>query len=362
MAKTGVSFADSSAECTAVLDSLRGGVYAPLYLLHGAEGYFVDMIEDYISAHALADEMKAFNQITLWGKETSGGEILAAARQYPMMGGRMVVVVRDAQHVKGLDELVGYAAAPMQSTVLVLCHRDKAMDKRSVLYKKIVANARAIVFESVAPRDWEVAGFVGKIFAAKGLQADAAAVQMIADHIGANLRRIDSEITKLATRLPQSQAQGTTQVTARDIEANIGISKDYNNFELTKALSTRNFKTALMIVDHFARDAKNNPLVVTISTLFTHFQRIATLNLHKWECARSRKAVGNDYDLARLLGLTSSYFLAEYTTAAGNYPTAKAVEVLGLIREWDMKSKGFGASSADNGELLKELIIRISAV
>lgn len=356
MAKATGSFAESSAECARVLESLRGGVYAPLYLLHGTEGYFIDQIESYISSHALSEDLRAFNQITLWGKDTSGSEIVSAARQYPMMGGRQVVVVRDFQNTKGIEELVSYAAKPMATTVLVLCHRDKSIDKRSVLYKKLAANPSAITYESIAPRDWEVASFVGQIFAAKGLTPEAKAVQMIADHIGANLQKIESEITKLTTRL----AVGTTQITAKHIEDNVGISKDFNNFELTKALSARNFRLALTIADHFSKNPKNNPLVVTISTLFTHFQRIATLNLHKWECTRSRKPVGSDFELAKLLGLGSAYFLSEYTTAANNYPTAKSVEILGLIREWDMRSKGFQASSATEGELLKELILRIS--
>ncbi|MEF9950648.1 MAG: DNA polymerase III subunit delta [Mucinivorans sp.] len=357
MAKANGNFAESSAECARVIDSLRGGAYAPLYLLHGVEGYFIDQIESYISENALSEDLRAFNQITLWGKETSGSEIVAAARQYPMMGNRQVVVVRDAQNAKGLDSLALYVAKPLPSTVLVICHRDKSMDKRSMLYKKFAANTSAVIFESIAPREWDIARFVGQIFAARGLTADEPAKQMIADHIGASLQRIDTEITKLATRLAP-----VNKVTAKDIEDNIGISKDFNNFELTKALSTRNFRAALTIADYFARNQKNNPLVLTLPTLFTHFQRIVTLNLYKWECARSHKVMGSDYDLARLLGLQSVYFLGEYQAAAANYPTAKAVEILGLIREWDMRSKGFSSSSDPSSDLLSELILRICAV
>lgn len=356
MAKASGNFADSAAQCVAILESLRGGAYAPLYLLHGAEGYFIDQIENYIAQNALNEEFRAFNMLTLWGKECSVEDVLAAAKQYPMMGNRQVVIVKEAQNLKGIENMASYASSPMASTVLVLCHKEKAIDKRSTLYKKLSAGKSAIVFESIAPRDWEVAGFVGQIFASKGLKPEAAAVQMIADHIGANLQKIESEITKLTTRL----SAGTIQITAQHIEDNIGISKDFNNFELTKALSMRNFRTALMIAEHFAKNPKNNPLVVTISTLFTHFQRIATLNLHKWACAKSQKPIGSDFEVAKLLGLTNAYFLGEYTTAANNYPTAKAVEILGLIREWDMRSKGFPPSSSSEEELLRELIIRIS--
>ncbi|MEG0466999.1 MAG: DNA polymerase III subunit delta [Mucinivorans sp.] len=357
MAKATGSFADSSAHAARIIEDLSQGIYAPLYLLHGTEGYFIDQIEGYITAHALSDDLRDLNQITLWGKETSGGEIVAAARQYPMMGGRQVVVVRDASAVKELETIVSYIKKPSQSTVLVICHRDKSMDKRSVLYKKFAAETSAVIFESIPAREWDVAKFVGQIFTAKGLTADAAAMQMIADHIGTNLTQIDTELTKLATRLAP-----VTSVRAKDIEENIGISKDFNNFELTKALSTRNFKAALTIANHLSDNPKANPLVVTISTLFTHFQRIATLNLYKWDCARKGKAIGNDYELAKLLGLQSSFFLSEYQTAAANYPTPKVVEIMGLVREWDMRSKGFSQSMATDGELLNELILRISMV
>ena len=358
MAKSGVGFAESVARSAEILEQLRGGVYAPVYLLHGTEGYFIDLIEDYISAHALPEELRAFNQITLWGKESSAGEVQSAARQYPMMGGRTVVVVRDAQHLKGLEELASYVAAPMASTVLVLCHREKAVDKRSVFYKKCAAQKEAVVFESIEPREWEVAGFVERLLAQKGLAAENGVVPMLADHIGTDLRRIDTELTKLATRLPS----GSTKITATDVEQNVGISKQFNNFELNKALSVRDFKKALRIADHFARDPKNNPLVVTLSMLFTHFQRIATLNLHKWECQRARKPVGSEWDLAKLLGLSNAFFVGEYQTASANYPTAKAVEILGLVRTWDMKAKGFGGGGASDGELLRELILRISMI
>lgn len=356
MAKSGAGFAESVARSAEILEQMRGGVYAPVYLLHGTEGYFIDQIEGYISQHALSEELRAFSQITLWGKDSSVGEVLGAARQYPMMGGRTVVVVRDAQGLKGLEELASYVAAPMASTILVLCHRDKAVDKRSVFYKKCAAQKEAVVFESVEPREWEVEKFVIQLLSLKGMAAENGVVAMLADHIGTDLRRIDAELTKLAVRMPS----GSAKITAADVEQNIGISKQFNSFELCKAFSVRDFKKALRIAEYIVLDTKNFYLPSTLSALFTHFQRIATLNLHKWECGRSGKPVGSEWDIAKLLGLSNAFFVGEYQTAAANYPTAKAVEVLGLVRTWDMKAKGFGGVGASDGELLRELILRIA--
>lgn len=355
MAKSTGNFADSSQLCNEILITMGGGVYAPLYLLHGTEGYFIDRIESFVVDHALAEEQRAFNQIVVYGKDSTVAEIIDSARRYPMMSPRQVVVVREAQNLKGIEDLAHYAAAPCSSTVLVISHRDKSVDKRSSFYKKCVASKGAVVFESASPREWEVSGFVSSLFSARGLRAEAGVVQMIADNIGANCSRIASEIDKLVTRLPE----GTTTITPSDVEQNIGISKDFNNFELCKALSMRDFGRALLIAQHFGANEKDNPLVVTINALFTHFQRIVTLGFLRYDTRRRGVSMGSDLDVARMLKLPNAYFLGEYQTAANNYPLPKAVAILGLLREWDMKSKGMGAGSTSAGELLRDLLLRI---
>lgn len=356
MAKSGGTFAESSQQCNEILATMRGGGYAPLYLLNGTEGYFIDKIEEFVLSNALPDSERDFNQVVIYGKDSSASEVIMAARRYPMMAQRQVIVVREAQNLKGFEELAHYVAQPLDSTVLVISHREKSVDKRSSFYKKCVAAKGAIIFESNSPRDWEVASFVITLFNERGLKPDNGVVQMIADNIGANCSRIACEIDKLKTRL----AQGTVNITQKDVQDNIGISKDFNNFELCKALSVGDFARALFIADYFGTNEKDNPLVVTINQLFSHFQRIVTLGFLIYDSHRRAVPMPSDAEVAKLLKLPFASFLAEYKTAVNIYPLPKAVNILGLIRTWDMKSKGMLAGSSSKGELLRELIIRIS--
>lgn len=356
MAKSTGSFADSSRQCNEILATMRGGVYAPLYLIHGAEGYFIDQIEDFVIDNALPEAERAFNQVVIYGKDSSAAEVIDIARRYPMMAQRQVVVVREAQNLKNFDELSHYAAQPLASTLLVICHREKSVDKRSSFYKKCSAGKDTIVFESTPPRDWEVASFVSSLFAARRLSPQNGVIEMIAENIGANCARIASEIDKLKTRLPE----GTTSISPQNVQDNIGISKDFNNFELCKALSVGNYARALMIADYFAANERDNPLVVTINALFTHFERIVTLGFLQFDARRRGAAMVSDAEAARALKLPFAGFLGEYKGAVNIYPLPRAVAILGLIRQWDMKSKGMQAGSASKGELLKELILRIS--
>lgn len=350
-----LNFKEVQSQCSTLLSTMKGGVYSPIYLLMGEEPYYIDLIADYIQDHALEPSERDFNQTILYGKDTNAAQVISQARRYPMMSSRQVVVVREAQAMGQIDELTHYLGAPMKSTVLVLCYKGKSIDKRSVLYKKMVASG-AVIVESVAPRDYEISGWVSQMVASKGLTIEHKAVAMIADFIGADLAKIENEIDKLLTRLDST----TKNITPDMVEQNIGISKDYNNFELTKALSARDIKQALTIADHFAANPKDNPLMVTTSVLFNHFQRIVTLNIYKWEAKQKKVPLGSESDIAKLLGLSHSFFVQEYMMASQNYPNTKAFPILGLIRQWEMKSKGMGAGSADQGELLKELILRIA--
>lgn len=357
MAKSAtISFDSCVKQCDEIIAQMKSGHYAPLYLLHGAEGYFIDRIESFLSENALSDDQKVFNQVIIYGKDSTGADVANAAKRYPMMNDRQVVVVREAQVLSGLDDLAHYVASPLASTILLIAHRDKTVDKRSSFYKKISAAKGAVIFESVAPRDYEVGKFVASVLAEKGLRADPNVLQMISDSIGANLIRISSEIDKLVTRL------GTVDrmLTVQDVEDNIGISKQFNNFELTKALSFRRFDTALKIAEHLSANSKETPLVLTITALFTHFQRVVTLGFLRYEAQQQHRQLGNDFEVARMLKLPNAYFLDEYKTAATNYPLAKSVAILGLLREWDLKSKGMNAGSTDESELLRDLILRIA--
>lgn len=355
------SFKEIQQQSRQIFGSLEKGSYAPLYLLMGEEGYYTDKISAYIATHALTETEREFNQTTVYGKDTEGGAVVALCRKYPMMSQRQVVIVREAQSLRNFDSLGIYGQKPMTSTVLVLCYKGKSLDKRSAVYKQLAGCSGAVVLESAPPRDYEMEGWIRELFAAKGYKIEPKAVLMIADHLGTELQKIENEADKLFTRLPE----GTREITAAHVEQNIGISKDFNNFELTRALSDRDMARALMIADHFATNPKDNPMTVTIATLFNHFQRIVTLGIAKWEnqkAGRPGMTGLSETDIARLLKLPSPFFAKEYVTASANYPNGKVFAILGWLREYDMKSKGMNAGSSDHGELLRELILRIATL
>lgn len=205
------------------------------------------------------------------------------------------------------------------------------------------------------PRDYEIGAWLTDFIRAKGCSIDPKSVAMLTDYLGADIAKITNELDKLLTFLPQ----GTKAITADHIEQNIGISKEFNNFELTRAISEKNMQKAMLIADHFARNPKDNPLIVTISALFTHFQRIFILNYQKWLAKRNGTGLPSEMELARSLKLTNAFFLREYTQASALYPNNKVFVILGLIREYDLKSKGMNTGQADSGELLKELLLKI---
>lgn len=355
------SFKEVQQQARQIMADLGKGVYAPIYVLMGDEGFYTDKISGYIAAHALNETEREFNQTVVYGKDTDGGTVVSLCRRYPMMSTRQVVIVREAQALRNFDALGTYARQPLLSTVLVVCYKGKSLDKRSAVYKQLTGCKGTVVLESSAPRDYEMEGWIRGLFDARGCKIEPKAVQMIADHLGTELQKIDNEVDKLFTRLPE----GTREITAADIEQNIGISKDFNNFELTRALSERNMAQALMIADHFAADPKGNPIPATISTLFNHFQRIVTLGIAKWENQKQgRPAMTglSEFEIAKLLKLPSPFFAREYITASANYPNAKVFTILGWLREYDMKSKGMNAGSTENGELLRELILRIATL
>lgn len=350
------NFKEVSSEANKILQNIKSGKLSPIYILMGEDGYFIDLISNYIATNILTAEEREFNQVILYGKDTDGASVVSQARRYPMMSEHQVVIIREAQSMLGLDTLLHYFTAPMNSTILVICYKGKSLDKRSALYK--AASKISIILETITPRDYEISNWIVEQLKDRGCAIEPQAVQMVADHIGADLSKISSEMDKLLTILPQ----GTQSITATHIEQHIGISKDFNNFELTKALSARDFRQALVIADHFASNIKDNPIQVTLSLLFTHFQRIVTYNIYKWECKSRGIPTGSEYDVAKLLKLQSAYFVGEYISASAAYPGGKASAILSLIREWDMKSKGMNAGSGGSETLLRELILRISAL
>ncbi len=356
MAKSTAGFKDTVSAFGAMMKDIVARRFVPVYLLMGEEGYFIDKVADALAEGVLNDAERAFSQIVAYGKDSEAGAIINFARQMPMMGERQVVIVREAQQLKGFEQLEVYAKNPSPTTLLVLCHKEKNVDKRSALYKHV--KDKGVVLESVRPRDYEIGPWLAEFAKGKGLAFEPRALGMVADHLGTDIAKISNELDKLMTFLPE----GTKTITADHVEQNIGISKEFNNFELTRALSEKNMGRALMIAERLSHDPNPMWYTGTLGVVFTHFQRVFILNYQRWlSKAKGGAAMPSDMDLARMLKLNHAFFLGEYKTAAAGFPNKKVFAILGWIREYDMRGKGFGGSSATKGELLRELLLKIFA-
>lgn len=347
------SFKQSFDDFGVIMGSIRQKNFSRVYLLMGEEPYFIDRICDSLISSVLKEEEQAFNQTILYGKECAGAELIELCRSYPMMSAFNVVVLKDAQQMKELDQLANYFKSPLDSTVLIICHKDGNLDKRSALYKKI--KDFGLVFESISPRDYEIGVWVVEYYRNRGYSIEDKAMLMLIEHLGASMSKIVNESDKMFVRLSES----VKKITSVEIEDNVGISKEYNIFELNKALSEKNLARALAIVKYFGQNPKNNPLVVTLSMVFTHFQRIFTLGIMAWQCKKRGVNMPSDIEIAKELKLPNPYFVKEYNLAVRNFPTAKSFIILGFIREYDMKSKGVDGGYSDDAELLKELVFKI---
>ena len=270
-----------------------------------------------------------------------------------MMGQYQVVIVKEAQQLRGIEKLSYYTQKPSPTTILVVCHKEKNADKRSAFYKGCAANGA--VFESVRPRDYEIASWLQQFVKGRGLTIDQKALSMLTDHLGTDIAKISNELCKLTVSLPE----GTKRITDADIEANIGISKDFNNFELCKAVLTRDMGRALMIADHFARNPKDNPLLLTVMALFGQFRDLFVVNYLRWLARHKGKPFPPDQELMRILRKNNTFVLAEIKQNATAWDNRKVFGILGLLREYDAKSKGLNAGGAPDGELLRELLLKI---
>ncbi len=356
MAKSAVKFRETIAEFKRLRRDVKGGNFAPLYLLMGEEGYFIDRLCELLCETTLTEEERAFNLVTLYGKDSSVGQVVNSAKQSPMMGSRMVVVVKEAQMLTSIEKLSHYTTAPSPSTILILCHKEKNLDKRSQLYKSI--SSGGIVFESVRPRDYEIGGWLTEYVTAKGCSIDGKALTMLTEKLGTDVSKIANELTKLFISLPK----GTTQITDNDIEQYIGISKDYNNFELCKAIITRNVTRSIMIADHYAHNPKDNPLLVTLIALFGQFRQIFIFNYLRWLTQHKGKPFPSDGELMKHMRTGNIYALSEIKQVAPSWHNRKVFNILGMLREYDAKCKGLNNGHANDGELLRELLMKIFTI
>lgn len=330
--------------CDDILRELRSKQYRPIYYLMGEEAYYIDLISDYIMDNVLTDTEKEFNLSVVYGADVDIATVINAAKRYPMMSEHQVVIVKEAQSIRNIDELSYYLQKPLRSTILVMCHKHGVLDRR----KKLAAEIEkvGILFESKKLKEAQLPAFITSYMKRKGVDLEPKATSMLADFVGTDLSRLTGELEKLIITLPKGQ----TRVTPEQIERNIGISKDYNNFELRSALVERNVLKANQIINYFEKNPKTNPLQMTLSLLFGFY---SNLMLAYYAPEKSEQGI------ASFLGLKNPWQAREYQTAMKRYSGVKTMQIIGEIRYTDAKSKGIGNSSLTDSELLRELVFKI---
>ena len=328
---------------TDILKALKSKDYKPIYVLHGEESYFIDLIADYIEQTMLEEHEKAFNQLIVYGKEADSKSLIDSASRYPMMAPRQLLMLKEAQEMKTLSDLKLYVDKPVPTTVLVICHKYKKLDMRTAFAKALKKNA--VIFESKRLYDNQVPAWIGDYLKQKKFGISPEATRLVAEYLGTNLSKIANELDKLAINLPQG-----SKISEQNIQDQIGISKDYNVFELQNALGQRNVLKANRIVNYFISNPKKNPFVVVIGTLYNFFSKVYMMHFLK---------TSPDREVASTLKLRSDYFLKDYKLASRNYKPQKTKEVIAILREYDLRSKGVNNDSTPSGELLKEMVWRI---
>lgn len=324
-----------------IVNQIKSGDIKPIYLLTGEEPYFIDFLSDYIEKNILSEDEKAFNQMVLYGRDVSIDDIVSHAKRYPMMADRQVIIVKEAQELaRTIDNLEAYCKNPQLTTLLVICYKYKKIDKRKSLYKTIKANG--VILDEKKLYENKLAPWISKALASKGYQISPKAAEMLVEFLGNDLSKISNELDKLTQILKPEQL-----ITPELIEQNIGISKDFNNFELQNAIGSKDINKAFRIINYFAQNPKDNPLVMTVALLYSFFSKL--LKYH---------ALPNKNTAAKELGL-NPYFVKDYQMAASNYPMKKVSGILAALRQTDMKSKGVGAAGVSDGDLLKELLVEV---
>lgn len=323
---------------------IKARSFKPIYLFMGDEPYYIDELTDLLVNTVLPEEERDFNQTIRYGMETDVPSVITLARSFPMMSDYQLIVIKEAQNLSKIEELEMYAKNPLHTTILVLNYKNGTLDKRKKLYATI--DKHGVVFESSKIPEYKIPAFISSYIQGEGLAIDQKAAQMLSDYLGNDLSKLTNEIAKLLIALPAGQKQ----ITAELIEENIGISKDFNNFELLKAIIDKNIFKANQIADYFEKNPKNNPMIVTLVVLFNFF---SNLMICYW--AKNKTEQG----IAAELGFRNPYQAKDYVVALRNYNAFKCMEVISLLRIYDAKGKGVDNVSTPDGELLKELLYKI---
>ena len=330
--------------CDDILKELRAKQYRPIYYLMGEESYYIDLIADYITDNVLSETEKEFNLTVVYGADVDIATVINAAKRYPMMSEYQVVIVKEAQAIRNMEELSFYLQKPLNSTILVICHKHGTLDKR----KKLAAEVEkvGILFESKKIKDSQLPAFINSYMKRKGIDMEPKASAMLADFVGTDLSRLTGELEKLIITLPAGQKR----VTPEQIEKNIGISKDYNNFELRSALVEKDILKANKIIKYFEENPKTNPIQMTLSLLFNFY---SNLMLSYYSPEKTEQGI------ASWLGLKSPWAARDYLTAMRRYNGVKTMQIIGEIRYADAKSKGINNASMSDVDILRELVFKI---
>ena len=335
-----------NASFESIMRDLEAGKFAPVYYLMGDEPYYIDKIADYIADHALQPEERDFNQTILFGSDVNASQIADVSRRYPMMAERQVVIVKEAQNIKNTDALEKYFSQPMPSTILVMCHKNGKVDGRKTAYVKAIKTA-GVLFESSKLKEKELPGFIESYLKARHVKIDIKSVQMIAENIGADLSRLVGELDKVTLSLPEDNRVVTPQI----VEDQIGVSKEFNGFELRDAIVSRNVYKANLIIKYFDENPKAGSIYSFLPLLFNYFQNLMIAFYAPNN--KSQEAV------AEWLELRNSWAAKDYMTGMRNYSGMKVMQIISKIREIDAKSKGLDNPNTPAGELMKELIFYI---
>lgn len=319
--------------------------FQPVYILMGEEPFFMERITNLLIENVLSESERDFNQMIMYGADTDAAMIINAARRFPMMSEHQLVVVREAQLVRDIELLTNYVKNPLKSTVLVINYKYKNLDRRKTLAAATEKNG--ILFESKKIPDYKMPAFIVSFMQQRFIGIDPKAAQMLSDYLGNDLSRLSKELDKLTLILPEKAPK---RVTPELIEENIGISKEYNNFELIKAIAVKDVLKANRIIQYFEKNPKNNPIQMTLPVIFNYFS-----NLLICYYTKDRSETG----LMTALGLRGTFQVKDYLTGLRNYPAMKVFNLISDIRTADAKSKGVDNSSVSDADLLKELLYKI---
>lgn len=326
-----------------IIKELKAKKYAPVYLLHGDEPYYIDKISKFIEEKVLTEGEKSFNQMIMYGKDTDHKTLIDTCSRYPMMASHQVVVLKEAQDMKTLKELLPYIQKPVPTTILVLCFKHKKFDGRTKFGKAV--KEKAVVFESKKLYDNKIPDWIQSYLKDKKLSITPSAAALVAEYLGTDLSKVSNELDKLAINVEK----GTT-VDEKHVQEQIGISKEYNVFELQKALGARNIVKANRIINYFISNPKKNPLVVVVGTLFNFFSKVYLTHFLK------NKSEG---EMMSALKVRHAFFLKDYKLAARNFPPAQSKNVIAVLKEYDLKSKGVNRNNTTDGDLMKEMVYKI---